>query len=279
MDRAQWQFKGSKKKYPIGKVVTDKDEVYVLNFSDLHVGHPNCRYELIKRAVGWAQEKEALCIFGGDWMENSTKVSVGAGWLEQKLGPEKQKKWLLKTFEPIKDQFIGGYIGNHEARTYGLTGHDPAEDLCEKLDMPYYGTEMFVMIASEPDEHRNNRTHTLYGTHSGSGHKSSGLAIGHMQRDWSFVQADIKMKSHDHQLDYDTETVLRFNRNPLGVDTHLQHLVLTGSTLDRPNSYATKKPHTPTRLGFMPIVLNMRSRNLAEGKAWSVRPVYELAEG
>jgi hypothetical protein len=154
---------------------------------------------------------------------------------------------------------------------------DPAQDICSGLDMPYFGTELFAIITADTGNH--SVVYTVYATHSGSGHKTSGLAINAMQRDWTFVQADIKMKSHDHQLDYDTETVLTFSTNNVAVVEQLQHLVLTGSTLARPGSYATKKPHKPTRLGFMPVIMNMRNVRRERPSAWTVRPCYELAEG
>ena len=260
------------------RVPVDRGDQWVVNFSDLHVGHPNCRVDIIKRGIEWAKEHDAICIYGGDWIENSNKQSVGAGWVEQIMPPQKQVDFVVDLFKPIKDRFIGGYIGNHEERAYRLTGFDPAMQICEKMEMPYFGTEMFAVISAKDKGGAHGRAYTLYGVHSGSGHKTSGLAMNQVQRDWSSIHADIKMKSHDHHLSYDTEVTLQFDTSNMVVNERLQHIVLTGSTLSRPNNYATKKPHMPTRLGFMPIMLNMR-RGDSGMRQWSVRPCYELAEG
>jgi hypothetical protein len=278
MDRSQWEYKRPKDGYPILRAKVDGEVQHLINFSDLHVGHPNCRVDLIKRGVEWAKEHDALCICGGDWIENSSKASVGGGWVEQIMPPQKQVDYVCSLFEPIKDQFLGGIAGNHELRTWNVTGMDPMQTICEKLEMPYFGFELYAII-SRRTEH-GGRAHTVYATHSKSGHKSSGLAVNKMQRDWSFVIADVKMKSHDHQLDYDTNPVVMFDSPNLAVRQRLQHLVLTGSALERHNSYAAQAPHSPTRLGFMPIILNMEKRELdAPRTHWGVRPIYELAEG
>lgn len=279
MDRSQWTLSRPSGGYAVGRLVVQDEIIYVLNFSDLHIGSPNCRYDLIEKGIAWAKEHDAICICGGDWMENANKTSVGAGWVEQALRPQEQLNKIYELFGPIKDQFVGGIIGNHEFRTYRDTGIDPMQTICEHLDMWYFGTELMLVISSLDREGRPRRAHTLYACHSASGHKTSGLAMNHVQRDWAFVHADIKMKSHDHQLSYDSEPVLVLNSNSASAKEKLQHLVLTGSTLTRRNGYATVKPHRPTRLGFMPLMLNMKRDDIPGGAAWSVRPVYELAEG
>jgi len=243
--------------YPIARVRVDRGRQALICFSDLHVGQ--------------AIDNDALCICGGDWMENATKHSVGAGVVEQVMPPQAQIDYLVEKFRPLRGRFIGGYGGNHEDRTYKETGLDPMQFICAGLDMPYFPVELFAVIHAT-DEHRHGTSYSVYAVHSDSGHKTSGLAVNKVQGDWAWVHADIKMKSHDHQLDFDWAETLQVNKNATSILQRKEYVVLTGSCLARQGSYAAKKPRRPGTLGMMGLWLDM------DRDAFSVRPEY-LMEG
>ena len=257
--------------YPIARVRVDRGKQALLNISDLHVGHPNWEERVLDVGIKWALDNDALCICGGDWMENATKHSIGAGVVEQKMTPQEQTDYLEAKFQPLRGRFIGGFSGNHEDRTYKETGMDPLHFVAKALSMPYFPVEFFGVI-SAADDAGHNTSYSVYAVHSDSGHKSSGLAVNRVQSDWGWVHADIKMKSHDHQLDFDFGETLQVNKSSTSVVQKKEYVVLTGSCLSRAGSYAAKKPHRPGTLGMMGLWLDM------DRGAYSVRPEY-LMEG
>ena len=258
--------------YPIARVRVGKGRQALINFSDLHVGHPNYREDVLNMGIRWALDNNALCICGGDWMENATKHSIGAGVVEQVMPPQRQIDYLVEKFAPLRGRFIGGYTGNHEDRTYKETGLNPMTMIAAALDIPVFPVEMFAVISSS-DAHKHTTNYTLYAVHSDSAHKDSGMAIHKVQGDWAWVHADIKMKSHDHQLGFNWSDTLEVNTTgPASVVQKKEYVVLTGSCLERAGSYAAKKPNRPGTLGMMGLWLDMNRQ------ARSVRPEY-LMEG
>lgn len=204
-------------------------------------------------------------------MENATKHSIGAGVVEQVMTPQKQIDYLVDKFEPLRGRFIGGYLGNHEDRTYKETGLDPMQQIATALDIPYFPIEFFGVISAS-DGSGHYTSYSVYAVHSDSGHKSSGLSVNRVQSDWGWVHADIKMKSHDHQLDFDWAETLQVNKTSTSILQRKEYVVLTGSCLSRAGSYAAKKPHRPGTLGMIGLWLDMGR------DAFSVRPEY-LMEG
>ena len=257
--------------YPIARVRVGKGRQALLNISDLHVGHPNWEEGVLDVGIKWALDNDALCICGGDWMENATKHSIGAGVVEQTITPQEQVDYLREKFKPLKGRFIGGFSGNHEDRTYKETGMDPLQFVAESLDMPYFPVEFFGVI-STVDGAKHHTSYSIYAVHSDSGHKSSGLSVNRVQSDGGWVHADIKMKSHDHQLAFNWGETLQISKASTSVIQRKEYVVLTGSCLSRAGSYAAKKPHRPGTLGMMGLWLDM------DRGAYSVRPEY-LMEG
>lgn len=259
------------KTYPIARVKVGRGPRALINFSDLHVGHANFQERILDMGIQWAINNDALCICGGDWMENATKHSIGAGVVEQVLTPQDQIDYLVQKFLPLKGRFIGGYSGNHEDRTYKETGLDPMQYIALQLDIPLFPVELFGVIHST-DKHGHGTSYSVYAVHSDSAHKDSGLSVHKVQSDWGWVQADIKMKSHDHCLDFDFGETLQVVKPATTVVQRKEYVVLTGSCLERAGSYAAKKPRRPGTLGMMGLWLDM------DRDAFKVRPEY-LMEG
>ena len=263
--------------YPFLKMPVGRGVAKLVALGDFHLGHPECRLDLIQKAIQWVNDNHAMVILAGDLIENGTKTSVGKAVYEQLMEPQEQVNKIVELLQPIRDHIIAGYRGNHEDRTYVASGMDPMANICSSLGVPYFGYELFAAIVAGGKE-GHTRTHLIYANHSNSGHKNSGLAVAAVQRDWTFTNADILIKSHDHHLDYSgDQTVLEMDSGEMVVRDKRQHIVLAGSALSRANTYAGKKPYRPNRLGFLPIELNMNRADHACG-SWSVRPIFDLAE-
>jgi len=261
--------------YPVVRIVVPPmSRQGLIGISDMHMGHPGHRSDMLDQKIEWVLENDALWFGGGDYIENWVEGSPGDGFT-QILKPGEQIEMVVEKLSPIKHLCIGMLWGNHEQRTWRKVGIDPAHEICKQLwgleqDM-YCKTELFATITSaQPDNGYHGASYSLYATHSGSGHKNSGTAIAHMQRDWTFVQADLKFKAHDHHVDFDWEEVLDVQKTHNHVKEKRQYLILMGSDLHRAGTYATKKPHAPTTVGGVGVWLDMR-----EGRR-KVRPEYLL---
>jgi hypothetical protein len=192
----------------------------------------------------------------GDIIENATKRSIGAGVYEQTIPPRDQITLAYEMLKEIpKENFIGAIGGNHEARTCKDSGFDPMMILCDKLDIPYLGNELFGII-SRPDA----ISYTIYANHSLTGGKTRGLVENAIERDWMrWIDADIILKAHDHNLGFsDPIPTYSIDAVHRSVSVRERYIGLTGSCLTRSGSYATAVPYSPKPQGALAIYLTMK---------------------
>jgi hypothetical protein len=248
--------------YKVARVKVPRGSCWVSVFSDLQVGHPNFDERVLDNAIRFAKENDAVCIGLGDWLENGTKGSVGKSWNEQTMSPSMQRKWLVAKFKPIAKQFVAICPGNHDLRGESETDNDPLEWVSESLGVEYFRTEIFAVIgADKTGGGSTEASYSLYANHSRSASKNSSLMMASMKRDWRFVQADIKVKGHDHHLDFSAEPVLNVCKPNATVEERLEYYILAGSCLRRAGSYATVAPHAPCRVGQIALELSMLQRH------------------
>jgi predicted phosphodiesterase len=207
---------------------------------DVHYGSKQCDYEYFKKTVNLLKEKNCYIVLMGDLIENATKNSVGAGWNEQVIGPQKQKTDLIEILKPIKDQIIGSVKGNHEERTYKATGSDPMHDIMAVLGISdrYFGWEFYGIISG------GKTAYKIYAVHSTMGNKTGGLGLNASYRDIAqTIRVDIIARGHNHKND-----ISYFNYREIdGINNHVSTgegcLLLTGHFLKRAGSYAAAKPY------------------------------------
>lgn len=243
--------------YNLVSIITDRDFLPIVGLMDVHAGHKNHREKEFDLVIKYIKENNALWFGLGDWMENANKTSVGAGWCEQVMAPKEQQEYLIKKLKPIAPLCIGTTIGNHEFRTYKDTGFDPMQIMCDRLNIQYLGTELFCIIAKRGDHH--SQAWSIYGSHSATTNKTGGLAMNAVQRDWSFVNADIKYKGHGHDRKIDDEQYIDISKKNKGVTLKTRYVVLGGNYLGREDSYISKKPAGPKPTGTIALKLDMKT--------------------
>jgi hypothetical protein len=246
--------------YPVAVVQTDRLEVPLVGLGDIHLGEPRCNRQKLKRVIGWIKDHEALWIGMGDWMENATRRSVGAGVYVQNIPPQEQIDKLVELIEPIAGLCIGALIGNHEERTYKETGLDPMQTMCRELGIPYFGYELYAVIVR--NDGNEGCAHSLYATHSGVTNKTAGLALNAVERDWAkFLDVDLMCKAHGHDVGLSVPQV------HYGIDLYhrsvtrgYRRTLLTGHFLERPGSYAGSKPYPPKPTGTVAVWMSMKKK-------------------
>ena len=208
--------------------------VYIHPIGDLHIGHKNCNYRIIERAVKAVEyeEGEHRILLMGDLMDCGTKSAVGASVYEQALSMAEQLEMLKYFFEPVKDKIDGCVMGNHEYRIFKDVGVDIIEIFCNELGIPYFGYSGVVTYSIN-----GNRAYNINMFHgkAGGGVENALKACKNMA---TKVNADVFLMGHCHRLGYTNRSVKVIDsRNSTLVDS-LQHFILTGHSLDYDESYA-----------------------------------------
>jgi hypothetical protein len=77
-----------------------KDQILtVLPTACWHVGHVNCRYDLINQWVNKLDYNHRGLLLG-DLAEVATKTSIGKGLFETNMTPKKQRDYIIELLEP-----------------------------------------------------------------------------------------------------------------------------------------------------------------------------------
>lgn len=252
--------------YVYVKVSTEKEIQPLIFLSDFHIGHKKTKMDLINKVISYVKTTGALVVLTGDLIECSTKNSIGAGWVEQTMGPQDQIDYVVKLLEPIKGQVIGLVDGNHENRAYKMTGINPSQIIAQYLGVPFCGTEFFGDISKRGKN--ESCAYTIYACHSETGNKTEGLEQAWITREWYFINADIKAKSHAHGISFQPVVTYAMVPQNNGIAKRICYQVGTGSYLERLDSYASRKPHNPKLMGTIALELNMNKARRG------VRPIY-----
>ncbi len=113
----------------------------VVFIGDVHIGSPQCDETRFRAMLDHCLEKQYYVMLMGDLIENATRMSVGAGVYEQIETPQSQFERLVEMLRPLAEAklILGSLRGNHEFRTWQLTGVDISKAICRELRIPYLG--------------------------------------------------------------------------------------------------------------------------------------------
>jgi hypothetical protein len=241
--------------------------VPVVGLGDFHLGAKTCDLNLIHKVIKWIKEHDAWWVGMGDFLEFSTKSSVGSGVYDQTMNPGEQIKVCVDLLQPIANRCIGLLKGNHEERGYKTDGNDPMATIAAQLktnltgsgSVTYFGWDG-VFVISNPEKTTTHRScYSFLAFHSYSGNKNVGLAMNWVEREVrGFLEGvDVVMKAHDHNRGLSPpDEGLVFNKSNLGIGRSKRYTVLTGHFLNWENSYASAKPMKPKPKGT--VVLNLK---------------------
>lgn len=221
---------------------------------DVHKGHARHDAILFAKHLTWIKREPYVLTFnGGDYIENASKLSVGAGVYEQDFSPNNQLVRAAKDLAQIRHKLMFSLPGNHEDRA-GILGVDIAQWLAWMVDVPYFPDFCFCTI-----KWRKNNFRLL--AHHGSG--AAGTPGG--QRNsarkavpWAKV-FDIYWSGHLHspladilyQTDFDAEGKV-VERSGL--------VLISPSYLRYFGTYAAKKQYSPGVRGLAACVLQEDGR-------------------
>jgi hypothetical protein len=213
-----------------------------------HIGHVNCRYDIIKNWVKRLDNSHRGLLMG-DMLEFATKESIGHGLYDTDMTPQKQIDYVIELLEPVKNYIDGAVIGNHEDRCVKSTSIDPMKNICQALQIPYLGYQGFIKYAWNGVGYIVNMWH---GTGTGS---TAQAAIKQAETMSERSYADVYLLAHHHKmLKSDRVYTLPDPRN-MTLQKIEQHFVVCGSALDYNEGYADMKGLQSRRLGFPEVHL------------------------
>ena len=244
-------FKGK----PTGEVGSisrefDCSKLLLVPLGDSHLGAPTCNIDKFRKALAFIQRTDCVVVLMGDLMEDASKHSVGAGWVEQTGDPQAQLDALYEVLLPIRDKLLVVLEGNHEARIWTQTGIRVSKILANMLKVPFGGYSTFLKLKVR----KNN--YVVHAQHGSSNAWYPHTKLTAAMRTAQHTDADLYLYGHTHELlsiKVPRRSIDLRNRT---VATSEKYFVLTGSFLEYEGSYAQKKNMFPIETGIANITLS-----------------------
>jgi predicted phosphodiesterase len=231
--------------------------IKIVPLSYIHLGSKACNIEKLEMVLRLIDETpDCYTILLGDQMETATKTSVGLAMFEEDFDLGDQMKVLKNILQPLADKgkIIGALTGNHEMRVSYSVKFNPVEIICEKLDIPYFGYQGYIVLKVG-----NQSYHVIvhHGSSSGSTPAAKIMAARQMTR---VADADLYLSGHTHGKLHDADEFFRINEQTGFVEPYLKHYVVCGSYLEYWNSYPEMKGLAPSMTGIAVISLDNKTK-------------------
>lgn len=242
-------------KHDLGR---DVDSVTILPISDIHLGS-RLDMKALKSAINTIKTiPNVYTVLNGDLTNNAIKTSVSDIYSEE-MPPERQLEVLYDLLEPIKHKILGVTPGNHDLRTYRLTGIDIIKNICYRLGIQnVYSNNNFVIFLSfgQPSKTRSTRryTYSIYVTHGYRSGRTNGGKINSLTDLTKIVDADIFLHAHTHLPATFKQGVLTIQRRNKTLQERTQLFVNTSAWL-KYGGYGLRNNYTPPAISDVQIFL------------------------
>jgi len=217
----------------------------VVFISDVHVGSPQCDEAKFARMLDYCLENELYVFLLGDLIENAHRQSVGAGVYEQLENAQSQHERVVEYLRPLaeKNLIIGSLAGNHEDRTYMLSGVDVSKALCRELNIPYLGSACWNYWRV------GNCSYRIYTLHGSSGSRYVHTKLKALTDISHSFDADLIAMGHVHECTDTAQTVQYYDSRTKTVRERKKFLLITGHYLSYDGSYAQAKGMPISKMG------------------------------
>jgi predicted phosphodiesterase len=242
MDYIKYNYKGNK-------------PVKIVLLGDIHYGSGQCNELLFMKAINKIKkDKNIKVILMGDMIENSNRFSVGSGVYDQKQSPTSQIDDLINILKPIQNKILFYHCGNHERRTYTMTGVNPGKLIAGTLTVPYIDNMALTDILVGKQSYR------LFTWHGAGSAQTTAGRVKVLERQAETFSADLYAQGHNHDL-FSTTIPFREIVNNTFRDI-FRHFVLTGSFVKWDSSYAEMNGYKMMKLGCPIITLNNKQKEI-----------------
>jgi predicted phosphodiesterase len=226
---------------------------------DFHIGSANFNESDFERLINIIETDEhAVVVLNGDIINNATKTSVSDIYRET-MSPEQSIEVAVEYLERIKDKIIGVTTGNHEERTYRLTGLDPTKHICYRLgiDELYDPVSNVIFLSFGKNRGRQNvyNTFVLYQTHGRGGGRTIGSKANNVARLANIIHADVYIHSHTHVPITFKQNYFMTNASNKGMK-QVKRLFVNTNAYEGFGGYGERASYTPTNNDFILVKLS-----------------------
>jgi len=205
------------------KIDLGKDYQYVNLYpvGDAHAGSGHFDKKGFEEHINMIKNDDnAVCILNGDLINNAIKTSVSDIY-DENMMPEEACDYLVNILSPIKEKIIGINTGNHENRTYKLTGIDIMKNVAYRLNISDYysaiSNVIFLSFGKSRGRENVRNTFSIYHTHGHGGGRTVGGKANALRRMSEVVHADIYIHSHTHSPIIFKENYILTNNSNKGI--------------------------------------------------------------
>ena len=231
--------------------------------ADVHLGSSHFSEAKFKEYIDVIKNDDnGVVILNGDLHNNAIKTGVSDIY-EETMPPEKVIDKLVEHLMPIAHKVIAVTTGNHEERTYKLTGIDITKNLCYRLGIvDLYNpisNMIFLSFGKSRGREDTRNTFSIYQKHGRGGGRTVGGKANAVQRMAQTAQADVYIHSHTHTpITFKERYILTNNANK-GV-SYVERLFVNTHAYEGFGGYGETMGMAPSSHDYIMFTLTADSR-------------------
>lgn len=235
------------------------DELKTFWFSDIHLYHQLCDYDLVFQTRQRILDKKMPVWDLGDLLENANRTSVGAGVYEQLGSPQSQLEGGINFYKPLAEAGLlkGMQAGNHELRSWKGDNINLTKIIADNLKVPYgaAGVVHYILVG--------NQSYVGYTQHGGSGASTPTGKLTALLRLGDIVpNADFYLQGHTHETLYQALESFIFDKRSRTIKKRRRHFINNGAFLNYWDSYGQVKSYKPTNKGNAQITFGGKKKEI-----------------
>lgn len=215
----------------------DNHEANYVVVSDVHFGAKGCNVAALVRELNHRDDANILvngdvfdAIVAGDKRYSASEIHPDAASVADPINWASDLAY--DTLAPFASRIVALTRGNHERTIIQRAGYDPAKALASRLGCRYLDYCGFIRhkVAS--------RTYTLF-MHHGCG------SVGSQFKRLSWIDADVIITGHHHQMRIDTASRVSAGRDGRPVERPVYHIQTSSFVDSSLSGYAAESGYAP----------------------------------
>jgi len=233
-----------------------KEYTEVVFVGDAHLGSPQFDKPRFIKMLDYCLRNKLYVFLMGDYLEMSTRTSIGSGVYEQEFIGQSQYEQMVDLLQPLADKklILGLLNGNHENRIFQATGINISKLLARELNVKYLGDACWNTFKV------GKQTYSIYSLHGRTGARFDGTALLALERTSSSFFCDLIVCGHSHKLVSSSVIIQEVKRGL--VKEHKKTLLITGSYLKYDNSYASAVGLPISKLGSPKVKFHSKVKDI-----------------
>ena len=249
------------------------EKFLIVPFGDLHVGNRNADLRKIREIANWIRETPKCYWLGmGDYVDaivwHPNEKRIDPDIVDYRYyKPEDAYEFIYRLFEPIKNKCLGLLTGNHDDILRKRHYKDWVKDLAQRLNVPYLTFSAFLRLSFRlqyNNERPKNQEFVIFATHGYYTGRSTGGKVTRLESLAQWIEADIYLMAHTHELLGHRRIVLAASRGGRVIEKK-KVFALTGGFLRgyvNEHSYVEKRLLAPTKIGILSIEIEPWRRDI-----------------